>query len=99
MATVIHNDTSRPDRPVIVERDSGLGWAVAVIVLVAVIIGGAYVWARAHRSAPAQAPNSTINVTVPSADQDMGTPTPNNTAPGGSAPGNAAQQTQPMVGQ
>ena len=56
-------------------NDSGAaGWFVALIVLVAVIVGG-FVWYRYYK-APAAAPttNNSINVTVPAAPAD-------NTAP------------------
>jgi len=64
MATVVNNPTVERER--VIETDSGAGWAVAVIVLLAVIAVGAYFWT--HR-APAAAPNTgnSINVTLPSA--------------------------------
>jgi hypothetical protein len=68
MATIINNDGT-PSR---VERTSGdAGWAIAIVVLVAVILVGGYFWMRSHRAAPAAAPSSNgganINVTLPSA--------------------------------
>ncbi|HVX91464.1 MAG TPA: hypothetical protein VHC20_07705 [Candidatus Paceibacterota bacterium] len=70
MATVIND--SGPDRVVTVERttDSGssAGWAIAVIILIAVIVG-LFVWYHYHHAyvAPAQGGNSTgsINITLP----------------------------------
>ena len=45
--------------------DSGsAGWAVAVIILLAVIAGG-FMWYRYHGAAPAQPTPANINVTIP----------------------------------
>ncbi len=73
MATVIDNlSESRhyvePER--IIETDEGSGWAVAAIVLVALLAVGAYWWIQTQAaaispSAPAPTTGSTINVTVP----------------------------------
>lgn len=69
MATVINNPT--PERTII-ERtsDSGAGWAVAVIILLAVIVGGAYAWSRYHKAAPATPGTANINVTLPAGTGD-----------------------------
>ncbi len=56
-------------------NDSGsAGWAVALIILLAVIVGG-FVWYRYYR-APAAAPatNNSINVTIPSPPAGNTTP-------------------------
>lgn len=54
-------------------NDSGAGgWAVAIIILLVVIVGG-FVWYRYYR-APAAAPATNINVTIP-------TPAAGNPAP------------------
>jgi hypothetical protein len=66
MATVINNPN--PDRPVIeVERSDSSGWVVAVIVLLAVIVGGFLWWTRYGRApaAPVQNDAANIEVTVP----------------------------------
>ncbi len=61
MATVINNPG---------ESSDSSGWAVAVIILLIVIAGGAYAWFRYHRAA---APGDTnINVTLPTGTQDNG---------------------------
>lgn len=54
-------------------NDAGsAGWFVALIILLAVIVGG-FVWYRYHR-APAAAPATNINVTIPAAP--AGNPAP-----------------------
>lgn len=45
--------------------DSGAGWAVAVIVLLAVIAGGVYFWSHYRYAAPARTGGANINVTIP----------------------------------
>lgn len=69
MATVIERPAERViERREIIDRsDSSAGWAIALIVLVAVIVAG-FVWARYR--APATVPDTTgasINVSLPSA--------------------------------
>lgn len=44
--------------------DSGAGWAVAIIILLAVIGVGAYFWMQ-YRGAPAVNSGPSINVTLP----------------------------------
>ncbi len=78
MATVINNP--QPER-IIERQDSGAGWAVAVIVLVAVVIG-LFFWVRYYRQVAAPAANS-INVTIPSTGTE-GTLPANNSSTGGS---------------
>lgn len=67
MATVIERERTT-DRPAYVDRgDSGAGWAVALVLIVAVLAVGLFVWARYRGVSPAT-PNtggSNINVTVP----------------------------------
>jgi hypothetical protein len=65
-----------------VERtdDTNAGWAVAVIILLAVVAIGGFFWLRYHQVTPAVTPSSNggdnINVTVPPTDQ--GQPPVNN---------------------
>lgn len=47
------------------QSHSALGWAIAVIILIAIIVGGFVAYARMHRAAPAAAP--VVNVTLPTA--------------------------------
>ena len=87
MTTVINNPTPNPiEKTITVERtttDSGAGWAVAVIVLIAVVIGGAYVWAHYYRTAAAPSGGTNINVTLPASGNQSGT---TNTPPANPAP-------------
>ncbi|MDO8623923.1 MAG: hypothetical protein Q7R54_01065 [bacterium] len=80
MATIINNPNPGPDRVVerVVETDGGsAGWAVAVIILIAVIAVGAYFWFY-NRGAPApqQESGTQINVTIPTSNPDSEEPTP-----------------------
>ena len=59
--TTINN--SNP-QPVLVESSDSSGWVVSVILLLAIIGGGAFAWMRYHRGGVQQGP--TINVTIPS---------------------------------
>jgi hypothetical protein len=68
MATIINNP--RSSEPTIVEPSSGssFGWAIAVIILLAVIIAGVYAWV--HYKRPVVVPNNNqpganINITLP----------------------------------
>lgn len=45
--------------------DSGAGWAVAVIVLLAVVGVGAYFWFNYYRVPPTTDGTTNINVTIP----------------------------------
>lgn len=92
MATVIND--SGPDRVVTVDRttDSGssAGWAIAVIILIAVIVG-LFVWYHYHHvvyTAPAQGGNSTgsINITLPGGNGGN----PSSNASGGETVGNGS---------
>ncbi len=68
MATIIDTDTPSTNRAVLVDSsDNSAGWAVAVLILVAVIVAGAFWYMRYYR-APAAANNtgSTIQVNLPS---------------------------------
>jgi len=93
MATVIEREVERPSRRVIVEResDSGAGWAVALIVLLAVLAVLAFAWVR-YRAAPTPAGNTapSINVSVPAAQ----TPATGG-ATGGATPGTGGPTTGP----
>lgn len=75
MSTIINNPT--PNEHTVIESDSSSGWAVAVIILVAVIAGGAYLWMSFDVSgAPAQPQSgATINVTLPTSESNSPTPT------------------------
>lgn len=67
-------------------QDNGAaGWAVAVITLLAVIVGGV-VWYRYHgaEAAPAQSPSTNINVSIP-------TPTSGGTQSGNTSGGTSNQ--------
>ena len=67
MATIVNNPGS--ERVLEVDRtgDATAGWAVAIIILVAVI-GGLFIWVYYHRPAavPANSTGGSINVTLPS---------------------------------
>jgi hypothetical protein len=60
MTTVINTPPNTTET-----TDNGAGWAVAVIILLAVIGIGVYLWMQ--NSAPAAPGTTNINVTVPSA--------------------------------
>jgi hypothetical protein len=48
--------------------DDNAGWAVAIIILLAVVAVGGFLWLRYYRApAAAPAPGANINVTLPSA--------------------------------
>ena len=71
MATIVNDPGSSPtiERTVIDRTgDSGAGWAVAMIVLIAVIAVGSFIWLRYYNQAPAAPPangGAEINVTLP----------------------------------
>jgi hypothetical protein len=74
MATIVNNPGAAPstsDRTYI-ERtsDDGAGWAVAIIVLLAVLAVGAFLWVRYNRApaAATPAPGANINVTLPTSN-------------------------------
>lgn len=66
MSTIINTP------PAAESTDSGAGWAVAVIVLLAVIAVGLYAWVH-YRGAPA-AGGTTIQLSVPSSAPTPSTP-------------------------
>ncbi len=90
MATVINNPSSTPavERTVVdTTGETGAGWAVAVIILLAVVAIGGFLWMRAYQ-APAAAPASdtggaNINVTLPSTDTGGTNPGGTETPAGG----------------
>lgn len=106
MATVIERE--RPvDRGVIVERDDS-GWGVAAIIILAVLIVGAIIWARYYNAAaPASTPNN-INVTLPSTPgpsqstggtgQNNPTGNPGATGSGGNSAGGGGGTALPNAG-
>lgn len=57
MATIVNNPGVPVDR-----SDSGAGWAVAVIVLLALVVGAYFVWGNFRGAAPA---STNVNVTLP----------------------------------
>lgn len=64
MATVLNNPGDRE------ENNGSAGWAVAIIILLAVIGIGVYLWSQYQGAGPAVSPPSTsgdttINVTLP----------------------------------
>ncbi len=91
MATIIENNDTNPNRPVLVSQDSGAGWAVAVLILVVVLVAGAFWYMRYYR-APANSgtPGTTVQVNLPSS----GYAPANNTSAGGSAGGSQTPATQ-----
>ncbi len=71
MATIIDNRTPEVVRPTIVDSaDSSVGWAVAVIILLAIIAVGAF-WYMRYRAPAAQTnnPGPSIQVNVPNYTQ------------------------------
>lgn len=72
MATIVNNPP--PDRTLQVEKEGSAGWAVAVVILVAVVVAGAFLWMR-YNNAPAGRAyegnnepgggSANINVTLP----------------------------------
>jgi hypothetical protein len=71
MATIINN----PPGETTVAADSSAGWAVAVVILLAIIAVGAYAWIHYHRAgtAPAPAPGTTVQVNLPTGGSNPGT--------------------------
>lgn len=68
MATIIENNDTNPNRPVLINQDSGAGWAVAILVIVIVLVVAAFWYMRYYRT-PAAAPNApgtTVQVNLPS---------------------------------
>jgi hypothetical protein len=70
MATILNNPSSAPatERTYIDRTDDSGGWAVAIIILLAVVAVGAFLWMRYYRApaATSTTPGGTnINVTLP----------------------------------
>jgi hypothetical protein len=70
MATIVNTPASERTERVVESSDTG-GWAVAVIVLLAVVVIGAFVWMRYYSAPAATQQTSTpggaqINLTLPS---------------------------------
>ena len=66
MATIIENNDTNPNRPVLVSQDSGAGWAVAILILVVVLVAGAFWYMRYYRAPASAAPGATVQVNLPS---------------------------------
>ncbi len=91
MATIINNPDPNPrvvERETIREVDSGTGWVVAVIILLAVIGLGIFLWPKMMRNTadtsattPPQG-NANINVTLPPVDSGNNNPPANNNGDG-----------------
>ena len=64
MTTVINNQEPRGERVAVVDRTDSSGWIVAVIILLAIIGGVAFLWSRYSHNVDVM-PGSTINVSVP----------------------------------
>lgn len=47
------------------ERDGGAGWVVALVIIIAVIVGGIALYRRGAFRAVAPASNTNINISVP----------------------------------
>lgn len=75
MATVINNPAERAERTSerYVESDSGAGWAVAIIVLLAVVVVGAFLWYRYSAAPAGTVPGTNVQVTLPSAGNTQST--------------------------
>lgn len=74
MSTVINNP--RPDEhSTYVEKTDSSGWVVAVIILLAVIGGAAFLWTQ-MRGDTGEKPGTTINVSVPDSALPGGDPAP-----------------------
>ncbi len=66
--TTIINGEPVVERRTTIERtsDSSSGWAVAVVILIAVIVVGGILWMRSHKAVPATTTGgANINVTIP----------------------------------
>ena len=71
MATIVNNP--QPERVIQTSESGGAGWAVAVVILIAVI-AGLFVWYRYHTAAaPVQSGSANINVTLPTGTTGSGT--------------------------
>lgn len=53
--------------------DGGSGWAVTVVILLAILIIGGYFWFNSQKAAPAPKEGASINVTLPTGSSDAGT--------------------------
>lgn len=65
MVTVVNNPPVERER--VIESDSSAGWAVAVIILLALIVGGAYWYTHRAPAAAPQQPGANIQVNLPAA--------------------------------
>ena len=85
MATIIENNDTNPNRPVLVSQDSGAGWAVAILILVVVLVAGAFWYMRYYRAPAANsgAAGATVQVNLPSSGYAPANPS-------GSATGNTS---------
>jgi hypothetical protein len=78
MATIIENNDTNPNRPVLVSQDNSSGWAVAILILVIVIVAGAFWYMRYYR-APAGQAGATVQVNLPAAGYAPAAPNSNTT--------------------
>ena len=78
MTTIINDDPVMERRTTIDRRtDSSPGWAVAVIILIALLVIGGIMWMRNRGVvAPENTGGNSINVTLPAASGNTGTPAP-----------------------
>ena len=63
--------TNSPER----DGDGGAGWVVALVIIIAVVVGGIVLYRRGVFRAVAPAGNTNINVTVPTPNITVPTPT------------------------
>ncbi len=76
MSTIINTPPST------VQSDNGAGWVVAVIILVAAIGAGAYLWVHyGYNTSPATNGATNINVTIPGTPPQANTSAPQKTSP------------------
>jgi len=90
MATIVNTPTSERTERVVDNTDNG-GWAVAVIVLLAVVVIGAFVWMRYYSAPAAQQPSTPgtaqINLTLPSSGSTDNSGAPSNGSTGANSGG------------
>lgn len=92
MATIVNNPGGS-ERVIDRTGDSSAGWAVAVIILLAVVLIGGYFWTRgaAPATQPAERDAANINVTVPAPSGGDTTGTGGGAAGSGAGAGGSTQ--------